>query len=210
MDISKFTELLKENSLFKEALYLSLGLVFIFVTNIIFYIDVNKIPNYEDFKSIFGIILILPISYFLGRISYEVGYVINFTTVFLLKGEWRKEIKSGFDGYVKYIKSDSYTPSARDVQMRSTSEAIEEFKDSTYIKSRFEESRRDLLISYAFSGFFLFTIIVSIFIHSRLSIEYLLVLELILIIKAGFNDYTYNTEGRKLVAMAVRKERQKS
>lgn len=210
MDISKFTELLRKESFFKEALYIGLGLVFIFVTNILFYFDINKIPNYQDIKSIFSVILILPVSYFLGRISYEVGYVIDFTIGFLLRGKWLGEIKSGLNSYLENIRSDGYTPSDQDIQRRSTFEAIEEFKDSIYIKSRFDEARRELLIIYAFSGFFLFTIVASVFVHPRLPIEYLIALELILITNACFKKHAYSMAGRRIIAMHVRKERQNS
>src|SRR3989344_9218625 len=134
-NFDKLAQLFKEKSFFKEILYVALGLLFIFLSNLFFEFDVNTIANYKYFNSFSQILFLVVISYFLCKISYEIGAVLLKVTFFIMQKKRKEKFIKFCKNFDNFVNSDTYAASEDNLRNRHIDEVIEEFSNSKYLKA---------------------------------------------------------------------------
>jgi hypothetical protein len=202
-------EIAKKNSLFDEILYIVIGLFLTFLANLILDIKISSIPNYEYFQSTIIVLFLVVVSYFLAKISCELGFILTNLVFFSLCNEKMSKIKKWFERVKGYINDEKYYPKEEELRTRHTLEAIEQFKDSVYLKKIFDETENILCISHSLYGFMLIVLIASFFIPHNLNIKYIILFFIILMINSCVESFRYTKNSRKLIAIYERKEKER-
>lgn len=183
----KVIQFLREKSFLKEILYLSLGLFLVFLINVFFSPNIDLIPNYQSITPSQRIIFLFVVAYFLCRISHEIGISLTKIVFFLLRRDKKRIFLKFFSEFKENLNSETYYPS---VKKRYFSEVIEEFSDSNYIRSRFEETDIRLTIGSSFLGFSLVLIIITLFTEPRISEIYFFILFIFSLINSCCKFYS--------------------
>lgn len=205
--LDNIVKMLREQYFFKEILRIAIGIVFIFIIDLIFSPDLNLIPNYNFISPGLIILVIIILSYFISRISCDLGSLMTKTAYFAFKKDKRGSISRYLGKLKDYINNDTYRLSPEELSGRSQEEIIEQFKESTYLRNIFDEADIRLMISNSFLGFCFIAAIVSIFVPHLLSIKYFLATCAVFLTYSFVGRYNLSKSARKLVTIHVRNEK---
>lgn len=203
--VSNITQFLKERSFFQEVLLLGVGVFFLLLADIILYPNLNQIPNYGNLTTTFEILFVIVVSYFVSRICRDIGMIAAEIVLFIFcKKDKLGEISKKLGNFIDVTGSQKYKPTKEEVGTHSTLEAVEHFKESTYLRFIYDEAAIQSMLGDSFLGFSILLTFIAFFTPHLFEIKYYFAFIIICIAYACFKNYRLMKTGRRLVAIYER------
>ncbi|MFA6301122.1 MAG: hypothetical protein WC609_02095 [Candidatus Paceibacterota bacterium] len=200
----KISQVVKDRFYFKEILYLTQGMVFLFILNLFFKFDIENIPNFQSVTPNEKFIILIILSYFLARICREMGKFFVYLIYFVIKKNRKKRLIKKFSNFFEQINSETYFSKT---DLRHYPEVLEALKDSTQITSDYMDKDIIYFIATSFLGISIIIIVMSWFIHPVLAIKYLYLIFIVLGIFACTSHFSRTEAMRRLADMCDRKSK---